>query len=149
MKTQSVQDLSPATIALLNKLLSEQAGAARPNLATGEHKVADTVTLTVSGTVKVGSDYEQKFVNKAKPWNLIYLLLQEVNEARAAADKTGVDIAQLIKAAEALDPKLVEKAKAEAEKEAAAIKAPTKKTANGKVTCKGSLGLANLSPNEE
>jgi hypothetical protein len=149
MKTQSVQDLSPATIALLSKLLAQHAGAARPNLAAGEHKVSDTVTFTVSGTVKVGADYEQRFVNKAKPWNLIYLLLQEVNEARAAADKTGVDIAQLVKAAEALDPKLVEKAKAEAEKEAAAIKAPTKKTANGKVTTKGTLGVVELAADEE
>jgi hypothetical protein len=145
METKPLQCLPPATLTLLAKTISEVAAASRPELAEGEHTVSDTVTLSVSGTVKVGADYAQRFVNKAKPWNIIAVLLQEVNLHRAAAGLAGVNLAQIVKAAEALDQSLADKAKAEAEKEAAAMKAPTMKQANGKVNCKGSAGLVAVS----
>ena len=95
-------------------------------------------------TVTVGEDYEQRMVNKAQPWNIIYVLLEQLNTERAAAGKVGIDMAALVKMAAALDPKLAEKAKMDAEAEAEKLKAPTKRPANGKVIIRGGLKGATL-----
>ena len=138
----TLTNLDAATLTLLAKSLGEAASEARADLQPGTYDVSQQVLLTVDGQVKVGEDYEQRFVNKAKPWNLVTVLLTELNTERSAAGKAGIDMSALVKMAEAVDPKLVKKAQEDAEAQAESLKAPTVKTAKGKVTTKGGATLA-------
>lgn len=133
----SLTNINAPTITLLAKALAAAAKTVRGNLEPGEYAVDEQVLLSVNGTVKVGEDYEQRFVNKAKPWNIISVLLTELNTERSAAGKAGIDMAAIVKMAEAVDPKLAKQAQKDAETQASNLKAPTMKTAKGKVTTKG------------
>ena len=133
----NLTDLNAATVTLLAKALAAAAKTARGSLEPGEFTVDEQVLLQVSGSIKVGEDYDQRFVNKAKPWNIISVLLTELNTERSAAGKAGIDMSAVIAMAEAVDPKLAKQAQKDAETQAAGFKAPTMKTAKGKVTTKG------------
>jgi hypothetical protein len=135
-------DLNPETTTLLAKLLAAEAKGARGDLEPGEYPVSESVLLTVNGTVKVGADYDQRFVNKAKPWNLVVTLLEQLNSERTAAGKAGIDLAAVVAMAQTVDPKLAKDAEKAAMTEAEALKAPTLKTAKGKVTTKGTVEVA-------
>ena len=87
-------------------------------------------------------DFKQKFVNAARPWAIIYLLLEEVTKLRAAAEMIGLDIDELVRNADALDASLDEKVKVQAEYIAASLKKDTERPAKGKVTLTG--GVNNI-----
>jgi len=146
MTTTNLSTLSPATLTALSKALADAAKDAREALSVGTFNVEEKVLLSVSGTVKVGEDYEQKIVNKAKPWNVIAVLLGELNTERLATGKAGIDMAMIIKMAEAVDPTLVKQAQDAADGEAAALKAPTLTKCNGKVTVKATVEALGGSP---
>lgn len=134
-KTAAIEGLHDIeTLAASKAIASKIASTARDNVEPGQYDVS--FDLHVEGTVTVGEDYEQKIVNKAQPWNIIAALLEENARVAEAAGETGVDINKLIKAAEAMDPDLVKRAKAQAEDAAAALKATTLTQAKGKVTVK-------------
>jgi len=135
-------DLNPETTTLLAKLLAAEAKTARGGLEPGEYTVDEQVLVGVKGTVKVGDDYQQRFVNKAKPWNLVVTLLEQLNSERSAAGKAGIDLAAVVAMAQSVDPKLAKDAEKKAAAEAEALKAPTVKTAKGKVTTKGTVTVA-------
>lgn len=80
-------------------------------LPVGTHIIEETVTLTVTGQVKVGEDYEQRIVAKADPWKLLLVALSKLN---------GVTMESIVKEAEAgeLDTAAV---KMEAEKSVGAV----------------------------
>lgn len=122
------------TMALTKAIAGKIAKLARENVEPGTHDVA--FDCHVEGTITVGQDYEQKMVNKAKPWNLIAVLLEELAKTREAAGQTGIDLGKLMAAAEAMDPDMAKAAREKAEAEAAALKAATLSTAKGKVTAK-------------
>jgi hypothetical protein len=128
--------LSPATLAALAKVAEQAAKATRATLEPGAYKVSEKIAIDLSGTVNVGEDYEQKIVGKAKPWNLVAALLEEANRQLTAAGLMGIDLARVVQAAEQIDPEIVNQAQAAAEKEVAAIKAPTVTECKGKVTIK-------------
>ena len=119
-------------LAITKALTTKIASAARDGLAPGVHTVS--FDAHIEGTITIGEDYEQRQVNKAKPWNLIYVLLQENNKLLAASGQAGIDMAKLMAMAEAIDPNLVKAAQKQAETEAAAIKAATLTSCKGKVT---------------
>jgi hypothetical protein len=119
-------------LAITKSIATKIVKTARNGLETGVHSVSFDVHI--EGTVTVGEDYETRMVNKAKPWNLVYVLLEEVNKLRSASGQAGIDINKLMAMAETIDPNLVKAAKKKAEVEAAAIKAATLGTAKGKVT---------------
>lgn len=114
------------------------AKTARAAIAPGEYTLS--FDAHVEGTLRVGEDYEQRIPNKAKPWNLVALLMQEVNELRAAAGQVGLDLTRLVEMAENLDECLVDQAKSAAEEAAAKIKAETLTPCKGKVTADLTLG---------
>lgn len=120
----------------LSKGLADKAKALRADLPAGTYEVDETVTLRVKGTVKVGEDYESIVAQKAKPWNLFAVLLEETNKQRAAAGMAGVDLARLVEMAEALDKDAAKDAEKAAHAEVAKIKAETRKTCKGRVTTK-------------
>jgi hypothetical protein len=128
-----VLGMDPALVLALTKAVSAKiTKTARGELTPGKHTVSGDVHI--EGTLTVGEDYEQRVVNKAKPWNLVYVLLEQYNKLAAATDQAGIDISKLVQMAEAVDPSLVKAAKQQAETEAAAIKAATLTPCKGKVT---------------
>lgn len=132
----TTDDLTEAlqTIAVTKAVKTAAAKNARNHLAPGEYDV--DVTVRVSGTVRVGEDYQKTVPNKAKPWDLLVAALTEINRLRSAAGQTGIDLDKLVAAAEAVDSDAVKKAKARAQEAAAALKEATLVTAKGPVTTK-------------
>jgi len=119
--------MNAATLTLLAKEVASLAKSARDELAVGGHIVDETVTLHVSGSVKVGEDYDQRIVLKADPWTLLHAALSHLN---------GVTVDSLVREALTADPKLVKSIKAEAQTAMDAINAPTMTACKGKVTIK-------------
>jgi len=80
-------------------------------LGVGTHVIEETVTLTVTGTVTVGKDYEQRLVAKADPWKLLLVAMSKLND---------VTMESIVKEAEAgtLDTAAV---KLEAEKQVGVV----------------------------
>lgn len=116
--------------ALSTKVLKD----AREGLTPGEYEI--NLDVRVTGTIKVGEDYETTVPNAAKPWNIIAALLTEVNTLRAASGMGGIDIDKLVAMAETVDPALVKEAEEKAKEMAASLKEATRKVAKGKVTTK-------------
>jgi hypothetical protein len=145
--SQVNETLSPATLAALGKFLAKAAKDNREALEPGTHKVSETVTLALAATVKVGEDYEQRIVGKAKPWDLLVALRIEANERIATLAKlAGKDpeeflltLESAVKLAESVDADMVKQAQEDANKEVAASKAPTLTPCKGKVTIKGAV----------
>lgn len=121
-------------IAIEKALATKVAKAAREGVEPGTYNVS--FDCHIEGSITVGQDYETRMPNKAKPWNLVTVLLAEVNTLRQAAGQTGIDLGKLVAMAETVDPNLAKEAQAKAEEEAAAIKAATVGVAKGKVTTK-------------
>jgi len=136
-----MSDTNPAVIAALSKLSLNEAKTCRSSLQPGQYAVEETLLVSLQADVRVGQDYTQHFVEKAKPWALVQALLSELNLERAAAGKLGLDMAQVVAMARQVDPSLAEQAKQAASEEMAKIKAPTRQGANGKVTVNGTLGI--------
>ena len=90
--------------------------------------------LHVTGTVKKGEDYDQKFVAKADPWMLLAVALSKLN---------GVTVASIVKEAETAKNDMIDSIKAEASEAINQIKANVPDTkANGKITAKLSMSIA-------
>jgi len=121
-------------LAITKAVAAKTLKTARDGIEPGEYNLSFDAHF--DGTVTVGADYEQKIVNKAKPWAIIAVLLEEANKARSAAGQTGLDLSKLIAMADALDPSLEKAAKEEAETQAAGLKAATLTPCKGKVTAK-------------
>tara|TARA_B100000212_G_scaffold338497_1_gene315137 strand:+ start:536 stop:997 length:462 start_codon:yes stop_codon:yes gene_type:complete len=132
--SNALNTLDAATLALLGKMVADAAKANRENLVEGEHTVNETVLVEANGSVKVGADYEQRIVAKAKPWDLLTAALELANEQLAAAGVAGIDMEKVVDAAQLIDPKAVKAAKAQADSEVAGRKAPTLTQCKGKVT---------------
>ena len=133
MITANLNTLAPATLAALGKAVADAAKGNRENLPVGTHSVNEVVVVGVSGTVKVGEDFEQQIVGKAKPWSLLTAALKLANEQLIAAGVAGIDMEKVIEAAEVIDAEAVKTAKAKATLEVASRKAPTVTACKGKV----------------
>lgn len=131
--------LDGATALALMKLLDTNKVDYRNKLRPGTYEVDECVGFRVFATVKVGEDYTQRIAHKARPWALVSILLEELQQHTMAAGRTGVDLERLVKAAIALDPKVEKEAQERADKIAAALKADTLTPCKGKVTISGSL----------
>lgn len=142
MDTKNLTDLDPATLAALASLAGKAAKANRASLEPGKYAVEKIVTLMVGANVTVSED-EHGVVTpqKAKPWTLVALLMQELNKHREAAGEMGLDLATLVEKAEKIDPDLAKKAEKEANAEIAKIKAATISDRKGKVNVKGEVKL--------
>jgi hypothetical protein len=119
-------------LAVTKAVQAKIAKDARTGVEPGEYNLS--FNAHIEGVIRVGQDYEQPMPNKAKPWNIIAVLLEELNTMRAASGEAGVNLDKIIKMAEAVDPDLVKNAKDQAAKEASALKQATMTTCKGKVT---------------
>ena len=126
--TTDLTSLPAPVLAALAKGVADAAKDNREHLAVGEHMVHETVTLTVTGKVTVGEDYEQRIVLKADPFLLLQVALSHLN---------GVTIESIVREALTADPALAKSVKKQAEAAWEAINAPTVTACKGKVTHKG------------
>jgi hypothetical protein len=141
MDTKNLTDLDPATLVALAKKAAEAAKETRESLAPGVHAVDRILTLVLDAEVKVSEDHEAVTPQKAKPWHIIAVLLQELETARKAAKMGGIDLAKVIENAEKVDKEIADKAMAEANEQVAALKAPTVSTRKGAVRVKGAAKI--------
>lgn len=142
MDTRNLTALAPATLAALAKTATDAAKANRSNLEPGEYVVDTIVTLVVGAEVKVLEDLEGVLIpQKAKPWGLVHVLLEEVNKLRAAAELAGLDLAKTVALAEKVDKDLAKKAETAANEEMASLKEPTRSSRKGAVKVKGTVTL--------
>lgn len=147
MAEKSNLNLNPATLAALGKFLAKAAKDGRSDLAPGTYAVAEEVILNLDAVVKVGDDYDQKIVGKAKPWALLVAVIDEANKrVRTLAKLSDQDpteyeltLAGATKMAEMVNPDLAKKAQEEANKTIASFKEPTLTPCKGKVTIKGDV----------
>jgi hypothetical protein len=129
------KNLTASETVVVGKAIKEAAlKSAASEMAAGTYAV--DMTVHISGSYTVGEKYEQKFVAKAKPWNLLVVALNELNKTLAAAGEAGIEMDKLIAMAEKVDETLVEKAEADAAEAIQKVKAPTVSMANGKITTK-------------
>jgi hypothetical protein len=135
-------DLDPATLAAIAKLVEKAADVNRPNLLPGEYPVRSVVALELDCVVKVAEDQNGVSTpQKARPWNLVHVLLEEANRIAAAAGLAGIDLAKIVKMADAVNKDLADAACAAADAEMAALKEPTRQNRKGQVRVKGACGL--------
>ncbi len=124
-------------LAVTKAVEAKLAKNAREEVLPGEHEVH--ILAEIRGTLRVGADYEQRIPNKAKPWNLLVVLMREINEMRASAGQVGLDLGKLVEMAEVVDEKLADKAQEDADVAAAKIKSTTVTPCKGKVTAELAL----------
>lgn len=128
-------NLTASTTLALGKAIKDAAlKTAAADMEAGVYAV--DVNVRILGNLTVGESYEQKMVQKAKPWQLLTVALNEMNKQREAAGMTGLDMTKLIEMAETVDPKLVDKAEADAAEAIEKVKGSTTSKCNGKITTK-------------
>lgn len=138
--------LSPAAIILLEKKLKDMKEQAREEICVGEHAIHALVGLELIGTVKVGADYSQRITQKASPWGIVAVLLEELQEKLAAAGDIGLDLDKLVERAMSADPALTKQIQERADKIVAALKEETRQICKGKVTCNGIVEVISVEP---
>lgn len=112
----------------------------------GSFEVDETFTIHLQGEVKVSKSIPDAIIaQSAQPWALLALALQEANRRFAAANMANIDMDWLVKTAETLDPKLIEKAKEEANQIMASHKEATRSFKWGQVRCSGSAEVNDRS----
>ena len=138
----TITETTVSTLVLIEKMIKTEIkarekalGSLRDQIQPGEHIV--DADIRVQGLAKVGEDYEQRIVGKAKPWDLLTAALDLANTQLAAAGVTGIDLDAVVKAAEVIDPAKVKAAKKATDAKVAASKAPTVTACKGKVTVSG------------
>lgn len=142
MDTKNLDELNPATLAALAKTLEREAKKGRDALEPGDYVVDTIVTLVVGAEVKVLKDLEGVLTpQKAKPWGLVHVLLEEVNKLRGAAELAGLDLTKIVALAEKVDKDVAKKAQEEANGAMAELKEPTRSNRKGAVTVTGSAKI--------
>lgn len=142
MKT--LNDLNPATLHLLKKLVTAACKDTREGLGqtAGTFAVDETVVFHAEGTVKVArSTTEAANAQRARPWDLLVALQTMANERLAAAGLTGIDLEAVVRAGENIDPKLGEKAAKSAQALMAAKRSSDRKFKWGGVTPTGKVAV--------
>lgn len=130
-------------------------------LDVGTHKIEETITLTITGEVKVGKDYDQRIVADADPWKLLLVAMSKLNgvtmesivkEAQNGTletDAVKLEAEQIVgKIQSDADKEEFERKKKQAELANEAldtIKEGTWKTCKGKVTSKLNLQVVTAS----
>lgn len=108
--------LPVSTLKVIAKLAKDAVDNRREDLGQvkAEFDVDQTVVLRATGTVKVAKSTPDAIkAQKAEPWKLFVTTLQMLNTQREAAGEVGIDIEQIVRAAEAINSDL----KKEVEKE--------------------------------
>lgn len=145
-----LKNLNTATLHLLKKLIADACTDERREQlgqSKGLFSVKETVTLNVEGEVKVENSCTDAIIaQKAKPWNLFAIALQEANRQLVAAGAAGIDLDRIVALAENADPKVIKKAKADTKVAIAGIKEEVRGFRWGRVLVKGSVEKENAKP---
>ena len=96
---------------------------ARDAVEVGVHDI--DVLVRITGSLRVGEDYEQQLAAKADPWGLLAVALSKLN---------GVTLAALVREAQEAAPDNARAIKQRAQEALASVKAPTLSPCRGKVT---------------
>lgn len=141
-----LKNLNAATLHLLKKLIADACTDERREelgQTKGLFTVRETVTLNVEGEVRVdGSCPDAIIAQKAKPWDLFAVALEEANKQLAAAGVAGIDLKRIVELAEDADSELVKKAKKETKKAIAEVKEEVRAFRWGRVIVAGSVEKA-------
>jgi len=144
-KGEKTMNMTPAEVTAVNKAIKKAAlDKARAELGVGVHDIS--VTVTVDGTITVGEDYDQEFWQIAKPEKTVLALACALNKTTADKitqeqyDRVLADVDGIVN--EITDDQ-AKRFKAEREKVLKTLRAPTKKTARGKVTTKLAIEKIN------
>lgn len=117
-------NLSPIQILAIAKAVKPaQATKSSKGLSVGSHDFS--VTVTISGTLNKGEDYEQNVPAKADSWGLLALALSKLN---------GVTVESLTKDFVAFSPENIKEVKKQAENAIQALKNATVSNCVGKIT---------------
>lgn len=136
-----IPNLLPEEALLLSKLLEPVAKLAREAVSVSRHPLQREITLRINGELKVGEDYQQRIVQKASPWGLVHVLLEELRQLSLAAPGGGVNLDALVRRAMVCDEHLEKAAQERANKIAAALKEETLQPCRGKTTASGRLDV--------
>lgn len=109
-----LSSLPTPTLKVLAKLTGDAMKERRADL--GQHKaefaVDQTVVLRATGTVKVSRSTPDAIIaQRAEPWKLLAVALEQANRQLEAAGHMGIDLKRVVEAAEQADPELVKEAK--------------------------------------
>jgi hypothetical protein len=122
----SLNTLNFATLTILAKQVAAAQKATRAATEPGKYTVAEEVTLDVSGSVKVGEDYEQRIVLKADPFKMLLVALSKLN---------GVTVESIVRESMQLeDPTALTAVKKEAKAAWVKVNQTTMTDCKGKVT---------------
>lgn len=138
-----LDNVNTATLHLLKKVIADACTDDRREQlgqTAGKFSVEETITLHVKGEVKVdGSCADAIIAQKAKPWDLFAIALNEANKQLAAAGVAGIDLDRIVELAENADPKLIKKAKADTKVAIAKIKNEVRGFRWGRVNVSGEV----------
>lgn len=137
--------LAPEVIIALSKKLKTLSTKYRKDLPPGTYTIEGMkLLLELDATVRVGEPYTQRFPQLAKPWELVAILLEELNKERLAANKIGLDLSTIVKMAAEVSPDIAAEAKSRANEATRELKQPTLKSANGKIISTAELTLQEV-----
>lgn len=140
----TLRDLPAPALHLLKKLITDECKDRRDSLGTlkAEYEVDQTVVLHVDGTVRVAKSSPDAIIaQKAKPFALLAVALQEANKQLEAAGLVGIDLKKVVEMAENVDSELVKKAEKAAKAHLKAIKEETRGFKYGAVSCEGTCDV--------
>jgi len=133
----------PAPVAkLIAKMADDSVKARRAELGqvSATFEVDSTVVLHATGEVKVAKATPDAVIaQKAEPWKLLAVALEEANRQLVAAGKVGINLEQVVEAAESADPELVKQAKKKATDHLSSIKDEVRGFKWGSVTARGEV----------
>lgn len=109
--------LPVSTLKVIAKLADDAVKGRREEFGQvkGEFSVDQTVVLRATGTVSVSKSSPNAIIaQKAKPWALLAVALEEANRQLEAAGKAGIDLERVVELAESADPDLAKEAEKKA-----------------------------------
>jgi hypothetical protein len=121
----ALSTLPISTLKVIAKMATDAVKARREDLGQtkAEFEVDQTVVLRATGKVKVAKSTPDAIIaQKAEPWKLLVAALELANSQLYAAGVVGIDLKQVVRAAESADPELEKRTKATVKAELAEIK---------------------------
>jgi len=120
-----LNSLPTPTLKVLAKLTGDAMKDRRADLGQykAEFAVDQTVVLRATGTVKVSKSTPDAIIaQRAEPWKLLAVALEQANRQLEAAGHMGIDLKRVVEAAEQADPELVKAAQRAATAHLRAVK---------------------------
>jgi len=134
--------LPVSTLKVIAKMAADAVASRREELGQTKavFEVDQTVVIRATGEVKVSkSSPDAVIAQKAEPWKLLVAALELANTQLAAAGQVGIDLKQVVRAAETANPELEKEAKKVVKTELARIKETVRDFKWGGVSVEGEV----------